>query len=338
MSFDVAIIGAGMAGLTCAQQLHQAGYTVVVIEKSRGVGGRMATRRLQQTWADHGARYIQPQAADFQALIHWLVDRAVMQVWPHQIYQLGPAGQLRPVVDPTSGYASPSGITAIAKFLATGLTLHLGQRLVHLQASAIGWELQCTANSPEAPDPTPIVAQALVLAVPAPQAGPLLATAGDADLLHQVESVEFAPCLSAMAVYPAAQQTKVLELGWQGIICPHDPILSWMGWDSSKQVHPHNPVLVVQSTAPFAQQHLETVDLLPVGQQLLNQMTQRLNPESPENFDWLREPTPLQVQRWRYALATNPLPARSWVKPLYRWFARAIGVAASGWKVHFYRV
>ena len=47
--FDVAIIGAGLAGLTCAQQLHQAGYRVVIVEKSRGVGGRVATRPSRST-------------------------------------------------------------------------------------------------------------------------------------------------------------------------------------------------------------------------------------------------------------------------------------------------
>lgn len=49
--FDVAVIGAGMAGLICAQQLQRAGYSVVMLEKSRGVGGRMATRRVSDTRA-----------------------------------------------------------------------------------------------------------------------------------------------------------------------------------------------------------------------------------------------------------------------------------------------
>src|SRR6478672_4303562 len=48
--FDVAVIGAGISGISCAQQLRQVGYRVVVVEKSRGLGGRMATRRVQDTW------------------------------------------------------------------------------------------------------------------------------------------------------------------------------------------------------------------------------------------------------------------------------------------------
>ncbi|MFN6068758.1 MAG: FAD-dependent oxidoreductase, partial [Pseudanabaena sp.] len=52
---DVIVIGAGMSGLICAQQLKQAGLDVTIVEKSAGLGGRMATRRLQGTWVDHGA-------------------------------------------------------------------------------------------------------------------------------------------------------------------------------------------------------------------------------------------------------------------------------------------
>ena len=38
LDYDMAVIGAGMAGLTCAKQLQKAGDRVVILEKSRGVG------------------------------------------------------------------------------------------------------------------------------------------------------------------------------------------------------------------------------------------------------------------------------------------------------------
>jgi renalase len=66
---EVAVIGAGIAGLTCAQKLQQAGKSVVLIDKSRGLGGRLATRRLAGTHADHGVCYLQAKGDRFQ---HWI--------------------------------------------------------------------------------------------------------------------------------------------------------------------------------------------------------------------------------------------------------------------------
>ena len=56
-SFDVAVVGAGMAGLSAARALVDAGRSVVVFDKGRGIGGRMATRRLGAAVFDHGAQY-----------------------------------------------------------------------------------------------------------------------------------------------------------------------------------------------------------------------------------------------------------------------------------------
>ena len=57
MSRRIAIIGAGIAGLAAAQQLKQPDFGMTLIEKSRGVGGRMATRRINDLQYDHGAQY-----------------------------------------------------------------------------------------------------------------------------------------------------------------------------------------------------------------------------------------------------------------------------------------
>ena len=59
-SLPSAIIGAGLAGLSCAQALLLAGHTVHVFDKSRGPSGRMSTRRAEGAagpWqCDHGAQ------------------------------------------------------------------------------------------------------------------------------------------------------------------------------------------------------------------------------------------------------------------------------------------
>lgn len=53
----VAVVGAGIAGITAARTLAQAGWQVTVFEKSRGAGGRMATRRTAFGGFDHGAQF-----------------------------------------------------------------------------------------------------------------------------------------------------------------------------------------------------------------------------------------------------------------------------------------
>ena len=51
------MVGAGMAGLTAAHRLS--GVTeVVILDKGRGVGGRLATRRIGDATIDHGAQFI----------------------------------------------------------------------------------------------------------------------------------------------------------------------------------------------------------------------------------------------------------------------------------------
>ena len=53
----VVVVGAGAAGLSAARQLGDR-YEVVVFDKARGVGGRMATRRLGDATFDHGAQFL----------------------------------------------------------------------------------------------------------------------------------------------------------------------------------------------------------------------------------------------------------------------------------------
>jgi predicted NAD/FAD-dependent oxidoreductase len=215
--FDVAIIGAGLAGLTCAQQLHQAGYRVVVVEKSRGVGGRLATRRLHETCADHGVRYLEPQGNLLQQLIEILVQRGLLQAWTNTIYELKPIkpesgvtsdSHPSPLTPHSSGfhrYVAPTGMTTVAKFLATGLEIWLNRRVQSITPTPEAtWHLTL---DPAADAHNELTVKAVVSAIPAPQALMLLEPLAQSILppafVDSLRSVEFNPCLSAIAGYPA---------------------------------------------------------------------------------------------------------------------------------------
>ncbi len=66
---DVIVIGAGLSGLLAAGKLNASGYRVIVLDKGRGVGGRLATRRMDGAVFDHGAQYFTVQDPGFDAIV-----------------------------------------------------------------------------------------------------------------------------------------------------------------------------------------------------------------------------------------------------------------------------
>ena len=61
------IVGAGMAGASCAGHLVAAGWDVEVFDKARGAGGRLSTHRFDQGWASLGAPFISAQRDPFRS-------------------------------------------------------------------------------------------------------------------------------------------------------------------------------------------------------------------------------------------------------------------------------
>jgi len=306
--FDVAIIGAGMAGITCARQLHQAGYQVVILEKSRGVGGRLATRRLHETLADHGVPYLEAQGKLSQQLIETLEKRGILQIWTQKIYEFNSDnGEICQVSDRDCYIASP-GMTAVAKFLATNLEIWSHQRVKAITPTPEEtWRLDLDSNSDQ---PQQVTARTVVVAIPAPQAltllEPLVTTGLPRQFLANLRSVEFDPCLSVMAGYPTQkrQELEKLHPAWKSLRLPQDPNLSWIGLDSSKRLHTSQPVFVLHSSAEFAKDYLEATDLPAAGHQMLASVAEYLIP-------WLDHPEWFQVHRWRYAFPRSPLAINS---------------------------
>jgi predicted NAD/FAD-dependent oxidoreductase len=139
---DVIVIGAGMAGLTCAQQLKQAGLDVTIVEKSAGVGGRMATRRLQGTWVDHGAQLLSVKSDSFGRFVRKLQEKSLVQEWTRNVYQLSASGLRPPNADERHPrYCCPMGMTVIAKYLANEIPIINNARIVGVSHNDIKWQL-----------------------------------------------------------------------------------------------------------------------------------------------------------------------------------------------------
>lgn len=304
--FDVAVIGSGVSGLTCAQELQKAGYKVIVLDKSRVVGGRMATRRVSGTRADHGVRYLEPKGELLQQLIQDLQTQEPLenklQLWTNTLYEFK-QNQLQPQAISQPYYIMPSGMNTVGKIMAEGLNIQLNSRVESVTITTENnWQCHIEStdkNNPELPEI--VTAKSLVIAIPAPQALMLLESSDiefESIFLNQIKSVEYDPCITVMAGYSKEHNPDIPN--WKAVTFSDDPILAWVGIDSSKRLHPTQAVFVIQSNSNFAQQYLEATDLNAVGQKLIDQAANTLLP-------WLDTPEWIQIHRWRYAFCRTPL-------------------------------
>lgn len=154
---SVVVVGAGMSGLACAEALRLAGRNVVVIDKGRGPGGRMATRRLQTTT---GEIRFDLGAQSFTALDPLFVGR--VQRWSE-------AGQVAPwPAAGVGGWVGTPGMNTPLKAMADRLDVRWGTRVIRLSRRSGGWEIGTEGG-------TVFAAEAVVVALPAEQAADLLA-------------------------------------------------------------------------------------------------------------------------------------------------------------------
>jgi hypothetical protein len=295
---DVIVVGAGMAGLTCARQLQRAGLDVLVLEKSAGLGGRMATRRVvpqpgdPAILVDHGAQYITADTDSLYRLIRELLSLGLLVEWTRSLHKLSATGlELGDVDDQHPYYICPQGMTALAKYLGESLNIHTQVHVTQVVLTNDGWRLSTE-------DEQRYECTHLVLALPAPQILQLLQQVLEetSPLLRTLESALYNPCMTVLAGYDF--QTSLPE--WKGIKVIDDPYLAWIGVDSSKRAPPHPLVLVLQANALWSAEQLqvEAQQLDQAGRQLLAYAAQRLEP-------WIAEPVWTQVHRWRYALPSE---------------------------------
>ncbi|MGL5132804.1 MAG: NAD(P)/FAD-dependent oxidoreductase, partial [Planktothrix sp.] len=221
--FDVAVIGAGVSGLTCAQQLQKAGYNVIVLDKSRGVGGRMATRRVSGTRADHGVRYLEPKGEQLQELIQQLITceplENKLQLWTNTLYEFK-QNQLQPQAISQPYYIMPSGMNTVGKIMAEGLNIQVNSRVESVTITTENnWQCHIELTDKNNPELSEIVtAKSLVIAIPAPQALILLESSNiefESIFLNQIKSVEYDPCITVIAGYSQEHNPDIPD--WKAV-------------------------------------------------------------------------------------------------------------------------
>ena len=284
-----AVIGAGIAGLSCARALAECGVRVTVFDKSRGPGGRMSTRRGEGWACDHGAQYFTARDPLFQAELARWQAAGVAARWQPRLTVFDAAGRRADGGEGGEEQARHVGtlrMTAPARLLADGLDLRLQTTVTALQRYDHGWELATAERGvlPEAFD-------GVLLAVPAPQAVPLLQPLrrpASAELAALAGAARMQACWALMLRFAAP-----LALDFDAAFVNHGP-LRWIARDTSKPGREGSEAWTLHASAEWSEAHVE---------------------DSPESvaaaliaaFCALGGAAPLlwSAQRWRYAITDS---------------------------------
>ena len=269
------VIGAGIAGLLAARTLQEHGLRVTVLDKGRGVGGRMATRRIGSAVFDHGAQFFTARDPQFDTLVSAWQRAEVAQEWCRGF--AGPEG-----VAPGDGhprYRGAAGMTAVPKYLAQGLEVLLGQHVTSAEAQADRWIVRTDQG-------TTFTSGVLLLTAPVPQSLAIL-EAGSAELSSvtrtALEAIRYDPCIALM-VQP--KESCVPAPG--GMQLPGEPI-SWIGDNRQKGISPPAAV-TLHAGAEFSRTHWDSDDHAIVSALLSAAAA------------WISEPiSDAQIHRWRFA-------------------------------------
>lgn len=265
----IGIIGAGMTGLSCARILKDAGHTPVILDKGRGVGGRLATRRAENGLQfDHGAQYITAKTEEFQKLIQSLMSVDAANEWD---------------MGERTGFVGVPSMNALAKALASDLDIRRQVQVSSVTETEGHWSLEIDKDT--------LVFDRLIITAPAPQTMALLGTGHP--LSKQIAHVRLLPCWTFMAAFgdvagalPASHRDP-------------DAPLAWIANEKTKPGRPDRNAFVAQASPDWSKDHLE-LDKAAASDLMLNELCKKLDLDQSKVIH-------ADAHRWRYAKVGIPL-------------------------------
>lgn len=269
----IVVVGAGMAGITAARLLSRDGHEVVVLDKGRAVGGRMASKRIGDARFDHGAQHFSARSAQFAEVVGPLVSEGVVRVW----------FESDSITEPERGseprHVGASSMRSVCERLATGLDVRTGVTVTSVERDRGGLVLHTAGG--------PMTADACVLTAPLPQTLTLLGDlAGDHH--DRLASITYDPCLAAMLILDRPSGLP------DGHLAAAEGPIAWLADNQHKGIS-SVPSVTVHTSPGFSRHHLEEEyhDWLPLAVDAAASHLQGRIVEA-------------HGHRWRYSIPTNP--------------------------------
>jgi hypothetical protein len=287
MLVDIAVVGAGIAGLSCARELSRGGRSPVVVERSRGPGGRCATRRVHGQPLDHGVIFLHGAHPEFLAELDAVDTAGRLDGWPSRIEGRGTPCQPRAFEPRQRRLVYVEGVTAFPKHLARGVEVRRETRVASLGLEGERFTLRLEPAGE-------LKAREVVLALALEQSLALLDSLRSDDpelraarrLLTLLRTL---PCLTVLAGY----SSDALEPSWDVLYPEDSSLLMLVSHDSSKRREKRFLSLVYQCHPRWSRLKLEEP---PEGwrDEVLREASRLLG-------SWAGSPQWVETHRWRFA-------------------------------------
>ena len=285
----IAIIGAGLSGLVLGKRLADKAE-VTLFEKSRGVSGRLPTRRAEGYEFDHGAQFLTARSKAFQQFLAPYIASGDIAEWQPRVITLsaGEKPYTRPWFEPH--FIGAPMMTSLCRKLAQDQDIQLETRITALTRTANGWLLDTEEQQLE-PEFDWVICTA-----PAPQTREMLADFLAEEVLSGeggLDDVVMSPCFALMQGY-----NNLPSLPFEAARVKDSPV-EWIMLNTSKAGRNANPALVIQSSNAWAEENLERP-----AEEVINMLQSEAEQVMPTA---LPEPDYVSLHRWRYARVEQAL-------------------------------
>ena len=274
------VVGAGLSGLVAARTLHDGGHEVTVFDKGRGVGGRLATRRIDGAVLDHGAQFFTVRNDEFAVMVDgWLRD-GVVREWCRGFGE----------ADGHPRYVGTGGMTTIAKHLARGLDVRTSSLVFSLRRNGVdGWIVRLDDGTEHACD-------RVLLTAPLPQSYSLLFSA-DIEMPADLRGIDYDRTLGLLVTLASNGHLIAPPGGMQD----PDEVFSFIGDNAAKGISA-TPAVTFHANADWSLRHFEE-DNDAIHAELLRLAR-----------PWIGEVEILssELKKWRFATPRSVWPERCW--------------------------
>jgi predicted NAD/FAD-dependent oxidoreductase len=280
------IVGGGISGLTAATILQKHEIQVTILDKGRGIGGRLATRRLEASGVgvgvfDYGAQYCTAQTPIFQEVIGTWENHHVTKIWSHGFRTAN--GRLKQNGVPR--YIGTDGMRGIAKYLAHTLDVRTSTRVTSLQWLGKRWGVMTEAG-------TLYESDIVGLTAPVPQSLELLKYSLlplPCNVAERLEKIYYQPCIAMLVLLK--QPSQIPEPG--GMWLSGGPI-AWISDNWKKGISSEGYAVTIHTGSEFSQQQWDESDDA-VAEKIIQ-----------ASAPWLGgDVARYHIHRWRYSQAVQ---------------------------------